>query len=170
MRALFNEHYKKGRGFTTDDMIAIVNRITGKDYHQFYRDFVFGTAVPDYDRIFGYAGMKLVKKNEAFPDFGFSLRPRNGGLTVTGIDTNGAATVAGLRVGDVVTKINGTPVFEAQTDSMAGKEIKLTITRDGAEMELPMKVGSRSFTSFSLADSPAATPRQVMIREGWLKR
>jgi predicted metalloprotease with PDZ domain len=170
MRALFNEHYKRGRGFTTEDMISIVNRISGKDYHQFYKDYVFGTAVPDYDRIFGYAGLSLVKKNGSQPDFGFSLRPRDGGLTVIGVETNGAAAGAGLRVGDVLTKINGTPVFEAQTDSLAGKEIRLTITREGAEIELPMKVGSRSFTTFSLAESPGASPRQVMIRDGWLKR
>src|ERR1044072_2572157 len=56
MRALFNEHYKRGRGFTTEDMIQIINRLTRKDYHDFYRRYVFGTDVPNYDQVFGYAG------------------------------------------------------------------------------------------------------------------
>jgi hypothetical protein len=32
MRALFSDQYKKGRGFTTEDMNGNVNRLTKKDY------------------------------------------------------------------------------------------------------------------------------------------
>ena len=67
MRALFNDHYKKGVDFTTEDMIGIINRLTKKDYHEFYDRYVFGTDVPDYDKIFGYAGYKLEKKTEQVP-------------------------------------------------------------------------------------------------------
>jgi len=170
MRALFNEHFKKGKGYTTDDMIAIVNRLTGKNYREFYDRYVFGTDVPDYDRIFGYAGYSLERKVEASPDFGFSVRPRNGGFAVNGIVTNGAADMAKLKVGDVVTKINGGSPFEAPFGTFAGKEIKLTVNRDGAEIELPMKVGSVEYTAFSLKPVSNPTPQQIKVREAWLKR
>ncbi|MEQ1605029.1 MAG: PDZ domain-containing protein [Pyrinomonadaceae bacterium] len=170
MRALFNDHYKKGKGFTTTDMIGIINKLTKKDYTDFYNKYVFGTDVPDYDRIFGYAGYDLVKKIEATPDFGFSIRPRNGGFGINGIETGGAAATAGLKVGDVITKINGDAPFNAPFGTFAGKEVKLTVTRDGKEMEIPMKVGSREFTGFSLAEKSGATQQQLRIRDGWLKR
>lgn len=170
MRALFNDHYKKGKGFTTNDMIGIINKLTKKDYADFYNKYVFGTEIPDYDRIFGYAGYDLVKKIENTPDFGFSIRPRNGGFGINGLETGGAAAIAGLKVGDVITKINGDAPFNAPFGTFAGKEVKLTVFRDGIEMEIPIKVGSREFTSFSLAEKRGATPQQLKIREGWLKR
>ena len=170
MRSLFNKHYKKGRGFTTADMIAIINRLTKKDYNEFYNRYVFGTDVPDYDRIFGYAGYNLVKKIESTPDFGFSIRPRNGGLGINGVETGGAAAAAGINVGDVIMKINGDSPFNAPFGTFAGKEIKLTVNRDGKEIEMSMKVGSRKFTGYSFAETSGATVRQIKIRDGWLKR
>ena len=169
-RALYNDHYKKGRGFTTDDMIGIINRITKKDYRDFFNRYVFGVEVPDYDRIFGYAGYKLEKKPQATPDFGFSVRPRNGGFTINSVEPNGSAAAAKLQTGDVITKINGGSVFEAPFGTFAGKEIKLTVTRGGEEIELPMKVGSREFMAYSLSEDTAATPQQIKVRDGWLKQ
>jgi predicted metalloprotease with PDZ domain len=167
-RSLYRDHYQKGDGFTTVDLIGIINRLTKKDYSDFFEKYVFGVEVPDYDRIFGYAGFKLERKQEATPDFGFSVRPRGGGFTILGTEPNGAA--AGLRAGDVITKINGGSPFEAPFGTFAGKEIKLTVSRGGEEMEMAMKVGSRPYTAFSLVEMPNASALQIKIRDGWLKR
>ncbi|MFZ1701332.1 MAG: PDZ domain-containing protein [Pyrinomonadaceae bacterium] len=170
MRTLYNDHYKKGKGFTTDDLMSIVNRITKKDYTDFFRRHVYGMEVPDYDRIFGYAGYKLDKKSQPAPDLGFSIRPRNGGLGINGIDVGGPAEKAGLRQGDVIVKINGGPPFEAPFGTFAGKEITLTVDRGGKETEMRMKVGSRDSIAFSIAEVAGASAQQLKIREGWLKR
>ncbi|HSB09402.1 MAG TPA: hypothetical protein VLM38_07795 [Blastocatellia bacterium] len=58
MRALYREFYQRGRGFTTEQMIGIVNRLTKRDYHTFYRKYVSGVEVPPYDQIFRYAGYR----------------------------------------------------------------------------------------------------------------
>ena len=169
-RALYNDHYKKNRGFSTDEMIGIINRITKKDYRNFFDRFVWGVDVPEYDLIFGFAGMKLNKKMQSAADFGFAARPRNGGLTILDVESGGSASTANLRVGDVITKINGEPVLSVATGGLAGKDIKLTVTRGAEELELPMKVGSREFQNFSLTEDAAATPRQLAVRNAWLKR
>ena len=169
-RTLWSDFYKRGRGFTTNDFISIVNRLTKKDYNDFFNRYVFGVEVPDYDRIFGYAGYTLKKSAQATPDFGFSIRPRNGGFGINGVEPNGPAAAANLRVGDVITKINGESPFNAPFNTFAGKEIKLTVTRGGEELELPMKVGSREFMAFSLTESAGATPEQLKVRDSWLKR
>lgn len=170
MRALLNEHYKRGRGFAIPDMIRIINRLTKRDYNDFYNRYVFGTDVPDYDRVFGYAGYRLERKAQATADFGFSIRPRNGGFGINGVEPNGAADKAGLRVGDIITKINGDAPFSVAFGPLAGKEVKLTITRDGKESDVSMRVGSREFANFSLVEMASATPKQMKVREGWLKR
>lgn len=169
-RTLYRDHYQKGKGFTSADLVGIINRLTKKDYNGFFNSYVFGVEVPDYDRIFGYAGYKLERKEEATPDFGFSIRPRNGGFTILSIEPNGSAAAANLREGDVITKVNGGPPFEAPMGTFAGKEIKLTVNRRGEELELPMNVGSRAFTRFLLVEMPNTTAQQSKIRDGWLKR
>lgn len=170
MRTLFNEHYKRNRGFTTSDLISIVNRLTGKNYSDFFDRYVFGTEVPDYDRIFGYAGFTLVRKTDATPDFGFSVRPRSGGLAVNGVETGGAAANAGLKVGDVILKINGDSPFNADFGKLAGRDVKLTVIRDGVESDVPMKVGSREYIAFNLIETANASPQQIKIRDGWLRK
>lgn len=169
-RTLYRDHYQKGRGFSTADLVAVINGLTRKDYAAFFESYVFGVEVPDYDRIFGYAGYRLERKEQAAADFGFSVRPRNNGFTILGVEPNGPAAAAGLKAGDVITKVNGVSPFEAQIGTLAGKDIKLAVNRDGTESEMPMKVGSRMFTTFSLAEVASPSARQAKIREGWLKR
>ena len=169
-RALYNDHYRKGRGFTTDELIAIINRITKKDYREFFDRYVWGVEVPDYDRIFGYAGYRLERRQQATPVFGFSGRPRGSGLTLSDVEPNSPAAEATLQPGDVITQVNGQPILSANLSDTAGKDVKLTVTRGGEQLELTMKVGTREFTAFSLAETSNATPQQLRVREGWLKR
>jgi predicted metalloprotease with PDZ domain len=170
MRALFSERYKNGKGFTTEDMIGIVNRLTKKDYHDFYQRYVFGTEVPDYDRIFGYAGYKVEKKTDHVADLGFFGRFRSGGFAVNGIEPTSNAAAAGLKTGDVITKINGTSVIGFPIGSLAGKDATLTVSRGDSETDLPVKIGSREVQSYKLAEVTNATDKQKNIRNGWLKR
>lgn len=169
-RTLYREHYQRGRGFTAGDLIAHLKTLTGKDYRQFFDDYIFGVKVPDYDKIFGYAGLRLERKTQSTPDFGFSARFRGQGLTLNGVEPGGAAAEAGLRVGDTITKIDGVSPLEANLGNTAGKTLTLTVVRGGQETEVKFTPKSRQFIEFSLAESPDATPKQIRIRDGWLKR
>jgi predicted metalloprotease with PDZ domain len=170
MRALYNEHYKKGRGFTTEDMILIINRLTKKDYHDFYNKYVFGTDVPDYDRIFGYAGYRLEKKTEQAPELGFNGRFRSGGLTVNSVEPGSGAAAAGLKVGDVVTKIDGKSLQAVAFNTLAGRTVPLTVMRGGAETQINVAIGSRPVMNYALTAIANPTAQQTKIRQGWLAR
>jgi predicted metalloprotease with PDZ domain len=170
MRTLFSDFYKRGKGFTTEDMISIINRLTKKDYHDFYRRYIFGTEVPDYNKILGYAGYKFDKTARQSPVFGFGARNRSGGLTVLAVEPDSPATAAGLKVGDIITKINGEDARRSDFGELAGKTIKLSVRRGSQEEELTMNVGSREFTAFSAAELPNPDAKQLRVRESWLKR
>jgi predicted metalloprotease with PDZ domain len=170
MRTLFSDFYKRGKGFTTEDMISIINRLTKKDYHDFYRRYIFGTEVPDYNTILGYAGYKLDKTARQSPVFGFGARNRSGGLTVLTVEPDSPATAAGLKVGDVITKINGEDARRSDFGELAGKTIKLSVRRGSQAEELTMNVGSREFTAFSAAELPNPDAKQLRVRESWLRR
>jgi predicted metalloprotease with PDZ domain len=170
MRTLFSDFYKRGKGFTTEDMISIIDRLTKKDYHDFYRRYIFGTEVPDYNKILGYAGYKLDKTARQSPVFGFGARNRSGGLTVLAVEPDSPATAAGLKVGDIITKINGEDARRSDFGELAGKTIKLSVRRGSQAEELTMNVGSREFTAFSAAELPNPDAKQLRVRESWLRR
>jgi predicted metalloprotease with PDZ domain len=170
MRTLHDEFYKNGKGFTSTDLLGVVNRVSKKDYADFFRRYVFGTDVPDYDRIFGYAGYRLAKTERQAPVFGFSIRNRSGGLMINAVEPGSPAAAAGLEQGDIILKINGEPLQGVRFDDLAGKTFKVSINRNGTEMELPMTAGTRTFTAFSLESVPKPEAGQLRIREGWLKR
>jgi predicted metalloprotease with PDZ domain len=171
MRALYNDFYKRGRGFTTADMIGVINRVTKKDYTEFYNRYVFGTDVPDYDRIFGYAGLRLERSKRAASDFGWVVRFRNSGWMINRIEPNSPADKAGLHLGDVVTALDGVEAHNISFDNLAGKTVKLTVKRgETPAQEIPVSVGTREVMSYSLVGLPQPGAQQLRVRESWLKR
>ncbi len=169
-RTLYNDNYKKGKGFTTEELIRVIDRLTKKNYKTFFDDYIFGVKVPDYDRIFGYAGYELKQNKQTLPDTGFISRPRNGGLGINRVTPNGPAAKAGLRQGDVIMKVNGEPALGFSFQSVTGKEVTLSVSRGGSETELKLTVGAREYTQFELVELADPSSKQIKIREGWLKR
>lgn len=169
-RALYNDFYKKGKGFTSDDMLGILKKITKKDYTDFYRKYVFGMEIPNYEEIYAYAGYKVEKKKGQSPILGFNIRNRNGGFMVNSIENGSPADKAGLVKGDLIIKIEGESPQNARFDTFAGKTIKLIVNRGGEETEIPMAVGSRDIENYELVEMPQANASQMKIREGWLKQ
>ena len=168
MRSLFTDFYKRGRGFTTEDMIRIINRLTEKDYHEFYRKYVFGTEVPNYDQIFGYAGYRVEKKEQRDVVIPFSGSFTTNGFAVQFIEPNSAASVAGLRPKDVIIKLDGRPAIGYPIDSVGGKTVKLTVIRDGKEVEISMTFSTNTVKAFRLISVPNLSPEQLRVRNRWL--
>jgi len=170
MRSLYNDYYKRGRGFTTEDMIAIINGLTKHDYHEFYRRYVFGTDVPDYDHIFGFAGYKLDRTTKQSPEFGFGGRFRSGGVVINSVEPNSPASAAGLESGDIITKMDNKDLQPAELGTLAGKTVTLTVKRGADEISKTLKVGSRSVEDFKLATLPQLTPQHQKVRDVWLQK
>lgn len=170
MRALYGDFYKRGRGFTTEDMIGVINRLTKKDYHDFFNRYVFWTEVPNYDQVFGYAGYRMERKTQQSPELGFGVRLRSGGLYVNSIVPGSGAAASDLSKGDVILKMDGADPRQVNFETLAGKTVKLTVNRNGTETTIPVKIGSRNSTVFALIPMSNATAKQLKIRDGWLKR
>ncbi len=170
MRTIYNETYKRGKGFTTDDVIGTINKITKKDYRDFFDKYVFDVQVPDYDKIFGYAGLIVKKDPKVGAELGFQARYRNGGLMVTSVEPGSPAADAKLNNGDVILKIDGKEPREVSFNELAGKSIPITVERAGAETDVTMTIGKRNYDSYNLVPMENPTAKQKMIRDGWLKR
>jgi predicted metalloprotease with PDZ domain len=174
MRTLFTDFYQRGRGFSTEDLIRVINRITRSSYEGFFSRYVSGTDVPPYETIFGYAGYQVERTTRKFPNLGVNLDERG---RVTGVhDRSDAATIP-LQQGDFLLSIDG-QTLEGQgggavfrmLNEKSGQNVRLRIRRGGEERELEIAVGSVELVNYRIVDSKSPRPEQLKIKESWLKR
>lgn len=95
----------------------------------------------------GFLGVSIVPVNDDLAD---SLGlPRNRGEFVQSVQSDGAAEQAGIKAGDVVTKINGSAVTKDQTLSFLvanitpGTKIPIELIREGKTRTVNATVGKR---------------------------
>jgi serine protease Do len=80
---------------------------------------------------------------------GVSVEDRDGSVTIATLDRTGPAAKAGIRAGDVVTAVNGDKIdssrglIRAVAVVAPGNSVRVTIRRQGHEMEVPVNVGRR---------------------------
>jgi serine protease Do len=72
-----------------------------------------------------------------------------GGVGIAVVDRAGPAAKSGLKAGDIVTALNGEPVESARSliktvaTTPPGNTVRLTVRRQGREIEIPVAVGRR---------------------------
>ncbi|MGH9760393.1 MAG: M61 family metallopeptidase, partial [Blastocatellia bacterium] len=106
MRALYHDFYMNGKGFSTEDMIGVINKLTGRDYHDFFSKYVEWVDVPPYDAILGYAGYKAEAESRMQPSLGMRLRGSSDGVAVEAVDGGSPAAKAGIQRGDTIVSID----------------------------------------------------------------
>jgi predicted metalloprotease with PDZ domain len=174
MRALYREFYLHRRGYNTEDMIAIINRLTRRDYHEFYAKYVWGIEVPSYEKILGYAGYKVEKSTLKTFVLGMGFQQGAEGIRITNVRRNGAAAEAGLMAGDLLLGIDGVDVnkdvgaLAERLNAKIGQTVKVAIKRGEELKSLSMKVGGNDRTQYKITESANATPAQLKVREKWL--
>lgn len=177
MRALYNEFYKKGKGFSIEDLILLINRITHRDYNDFFRRYVRGVEVPPYDQILSHAGYHLEEAMRGEPDLGIDTTILAGGeFRITRVSRSSSAGEAGLMVGDILLTIGGVEArrglaaIDEHLGRNIGETVKVNIKRGGADKTLDMHVKSRSFRNYKIVEVAQPTPKQLKVREAWLKK
>jgi predicted metalloprotease with PDZ domain len=174
MRTLFTDFYQHGRGFSTEDLIRVINRITRNSYEGFFSRYVSGTDVPPYETIFGYAGYQVERATRKLPNLGVNLSDRG---RVTGVHRGTDGGTAPLQQGDFILSVDG-QTLEGQgsgavfrmLNEKSGQNVRLRIRRGGEERELEIAVGTVELVNYRIVDSKSPTPEQLKIRESWLKR
>ena len=175
MRSLYRDFYLKGKGFATEDMIGIVNRLTKRDYRDFYRKYVSGVEVPPYDAILGYAGYHVETTSRTTATIGVALDRNNEGVRITRVIAGGQAAKAGLRAGDIVLGVDDVDLGKnpqtliAKLSERVGRAAKLSIKRGGQDLTSDVEVGTRSDASYKVSELANPSPEQAKIREAWLK-
>ncbi len=111
----------------------------------------------------GWLGVRI---QEVTPDIADSLSLHDGahGALVAGVNQGGPADQAHLRNGDVVLSFNGAPVKDMRAlprivaDTDVGKQVPLTVWRDGKEVTLQAVLAEKPDDVEKAATTPVAPP------------
>ena len=174
MRTLFTDFYQRGRGFSTEDFVRVVNRISGRSYESFFSRYVSGTDVPPYETILGYAGYQFERDARKIPFLGVNLDALG---RVTGFPPGFDAATSRLQQDDFIVSVDGQTlegqgagtVFRLLTERL-GRNVRLRIRRGGEERELDIDVGFVELANYRIVEIQSPTPEQLKIRESWLAR
>ena len=178
MRTLYNQTYKRGRGFTSADWWREVGRASGgKSFTEFARRYVDGREALPIDSVLQLVGLQSRTDTLREPRLGVSTTTDSSGVRVNDVAPGGAASAAGLRSGDRIVSIGDVAITNDDSFSdfrtrYAGTTLTSLplVVRRGTEtttLQLPVRLFTRVVTRVTpIAGAPE---KAVRIRNGILK-
>jgi predicted metalloprotease with PDZ domain len=177
MRVLYKDFYQQNKGFSTNDLLQVINKLTKKDYKDFFQKYVFSTETFPYEKIYNYAGFSL-KKNKSFrPVLGINASiTEKGEVSISEVSANGPAAKAGLQKGDILLLVDDLEpqrrlgqVFEYLATKL-DQDVKVRFRRRGEDKSTNLKVGTQEVIRYDLTQLDKPSQEQLKIRDIWLKR
>jgi predicted metalloprotease with PDZ domain len=188
MKAMYLQCKTLKRGYTDAEFKAMVEKISGISFTNFWAKYVNGVDDAEYVKYFDYAGVKVSSEN-ATPDkpvTGAAAQLTNDGLAVTSTTRGSAAWDAGLNVNDVIILIDDVSISDAlstiklRTPQVAleslpvvakkniGDILKLKVKRDGIEKEISLKLKENPSVRLKAKIDEQASAAQKAVLKKWM--
>lgn len=173
MRSLYRDFYGKNIGFTTVNLISVINNLTKKDYTEFFKKYVGGTEPLPYDEVLMHAGLKLIETKSEIPGLGFKMEVGNI-IAVLNKD-DAAEETKGIRKGDMFLGIGNIPVskanwlneFQTSYRNRIGEEATVYLLRDGKPVSVSIKIMAETISTWNLQSVENPTDLQKDIFNSW---
>jgi len=143
MHRLYQRFGSTDQGYTQNDILAILQDLTGRDYRDFLDDYINGTTRLPLEEAFARAGLKLeVAVEEELPSLDFVVFKM---LRINSLSHNQMlikrSAETGYRDGDCLLAIDGKPIESARDlQHMAQR------WQPGQSVELTLKRGDQTLT------------------------
>jgi predicted metalloprotease with PDZ domain len=174
MRALLNDFYRRQKGFTTGDLLALVRPwYAGVD--DFYRRYIQGREPLPYDSVLPLGGIAVAVQEARTPVVGVEIeKPVEGGVLVAAVAPGSLAESVGLQPGDVLVRLGDIPttglswpaLFRARYTKAAGQPLQVVFRRDGREITRTGTLQVRTSRVVSLRPDPNPAPAARAIFAG----
>lgn len=176
MKTMYLQCKTTGRGYTDAEFKAAAEKISGISLNDFWAKYVNGTDPVDYQKYFGFAGIKIQDQNadKKVPYLGIATRKTEGHILIAAVSRNSGAWVDGLNVGDEVLSLDGVaaePAVEKMAsllEKKVGDVITVKVKRD--DLEKDIKVALKANPNLKLAPSmdSSVTDAQRAVLKKWM--
>ena len=179
MRTLYNDAYKNGRGFTSDEWWSTVSKAAkGRSFSDFYARYIDGREPFPYDMVLPLAGLRLARDTAYVPQLGIASLQDSSGLHVTQVIPESSAAAAGVQPGDQLISVGG---FNADDPNWTGKfraryarlpegtGLPIVVRRNGNDQTLTARLHFVTRIDSRLIDDARASPKARRVRDGLLR-
>lgn len=186
MKAMYLQGNVLKRGYTDAEFKAMVEKVSGKSFTNFWAKYIDGTDEVDFEKYLAYAGITASKElvMAAKPYVGASLSMARG-LSIGGVERNSPAWVGGLNVNDQIialddneiakemkelrpnqmTSIDAMPTIAAKK---IGDSVNIKVKRDGLEKVFSIKLGQNPRVRIVADYNSNASAQEIAVRKRWM--
>ena len=175
MRAMYEAFPATGPGFTTQDLVQTLNRLTETSFEEFFNLHIDGTADYPFEELFRVVGLDLVPTQTGPRAYsGMSVQEISGTTVVRFVLSDGPAYQAGVNSGDEIITLNGRRLKAADIhphieQTMApGDTVWLQVMRRNRLRRIDFKLGTRLNSRWEFRKLPSATEEQRAAYASWL--
>jgi predicted metalloprotease with PDZ domain len=174
LRTMNDRFAHRGRFYNDSaDIEAVVEEVSGKDFHDFFARYVAGTDEIPANQFLNLAGLQLAAGVTSRAGLGFwNVPSADGSQSATEIDPGSPADAAGIRADDTLLTLNGQPFPENLMhwlrEHSPGETVRVLVRRAGTEMEITFPLEEQSDRNYKIDELPEASLEQIKIREGVL--
>lgn len=176
MRALWNDYYKKGKGYTQADYLSVAESIGQLDLKEYETDYILGKKAveKELENLLAKVGFTLKEKtNEHVLThyFGLQFTQFDKALQVTATAPNSPAEQA-FRIGDSIISINQLPAADVDLHTLElTHKVEFNFWRRGKvrSINLPINKNESYYNRFEIEEQTKVNDEQLKNRKKWLK-
>jgi len=174
LRALNEQFARRGRFYRdSGDIRAVAESVAGRGLTVFFARYVAGTDELPFAEYLARAGLALKVQTRSRGALGFSAgRAPGSEPLVVRLEPASPAARAGLREGDALVGLNGTPFPRHPErwlrEHLPGEIVRLRIRRDAEVKEITFALAEPQESAYQVEESSKPTDKQRRIREGIL--
>ena len=178
---LLAQRFDFRHGITNRDIEKAVADVCSCDIHPFFRDYIYAAKKIDFDQYFGLIGVRpeigtapaVGRDGSPIPDLRIGPQSPEGPLKIRISNSESAWARAGLRTGDSLVSINGTPM-NTWSDlrrwllaAKIGDVPRVVVIREGITKQVDVVVNGYIIPDVHLVELSSATPKQMRLRAAW---
>lgn len=175
-RYLNKEYAQKDRGVPDGDFLKAINKVSGKDFSDFFARYVDGTEEIDWNKYLNYAGLKLEeKKGKDSPGvfLGIGTRGDDKQTTISNVTPHSPTAKAGLDQDDILIALDSRRAHRENLDALLkkyqpGDKIKVTVLRREQLRDFEVELAEARNDDFKIVEIEEPNELQAKILKSWL--
>jgi predicted metalloprotease with PDZ domain len=175
LRAMYEAFPASGPGFTTEDLLQTLHRITNSRFDEFFQQYISGATDYPFEDLFPVVGLDMVPTYTGARAYaGLVLHEINGACVVKSVLSDGPAYAAGVNCADEIVTLNGrklkateiNPHFE-QTMT-PGDTVWLQVLRRNRLRRIDFNLGTKPNPRWEFRKVSSPNPEQRAAYQSWL--